>query len=114
VDTRSGGLVFIRSGRFERGADGLLDEEDVRLLENRLTEDPHAGEVIVGGHGVRKLRVASSGRGKRGGSRVLYLYIQVRSRIHLLAVFAKSDQEDLNSRAYRDVIAEAMRLKEED
>jgi hypothetical protein len=114
VDTRSGGLIFIRSERFERGADGLLDEEDVRLLENRLTEDPHAGDVIVGGHGIRKLRVASGGRGKRGGSRVLYLYIQVRSRIHLLAVFAKSDRDDLASRDYRDLIATALRLKEED
>lgn len=114
MDTRSGGLVFIRSGRFDRGADGLLDEEDVRLLENRLTEDPHAGAVVVGGHGIRELRVPSGGRGKRGGSRVLYLYIQVRSRIHLLVAFAKSDREDLTSKAYRDVIAEALRLKEED
>jgi hypothetical protein len=114
VDARSGGLVFIRSEQFDRGADGLLDEEDVRLLENRLTENPHAGAVVVGGHGVRKLRVASGGRGKRGGSRVLYLYIQVRARIHLLAVFSKSDREDLSSKGYRDVIATAMRLKAED
>ena len=91
MDTQSGGFIFIRSDQFERGADGLLDEEDVRLLENRLTENPHAGDVIAGGHGIRKLRVASRGRGRRGGSRVLYLYIQARSRIHLMAVFAKSD-----------------------
>jgi len=34
--------------------------------------DPEAGPVIPGSGGVRKLRWAAPGRGKRGGYRVIY------------------------------------------
>ncbi|GAC11672.1 hypothetical protein GCHA_3742 [Paraglaciecola chathamensis S18K6] len=36
--------------------------------------DPKQGDVIQGTGGLRKLRVASKGKGKRGGSRVIYYF----------------------------------------
>lgn len=45
---------------------------------------------------------------------MLYLYVQVQSCIHLLAVFAKNEMEDLTPRGYRDLVATALRLKKED
>lgn len=49
-------------------------KDDVRNAIRRVLETPDAGDVIPGGHGVRKLRVANSDqrKGKSGGYRVLY------------------------------------------
>ncbi len=42
---------------------------------------------------MRKLRWAGSGRGKRGGSRVIYYWVSERETI--LMLYAKNVQEDL-------------------
>ena len=34
--------------------------------------NPESGDLILGSGGLRKLRWAGSGRGKRGGMRVIY------------------------------------------
>jgi hypothetical protein len=52
--------------------------------------------VIPGTGGVRKVRVASSGRGKRGGARVIYLFGGDNVPVFLLAVFAKNEKSDLS------------------
>jgi hypothetical protein len=52
--------------------------------------------VIPGTGGVRKVRVASSGRGKRGGARVIYLFGGDNMPVFLLAVFAKNEKSDLS------------------
>jgi hypothetical protein len=46
---------------------------------------------------VRKLRVAASGRGKRGGARVIYLFGGDDVPVFLLAVFAKNEKSDLSA-----------------
>jgi hypothetical protein len=66
-----------------------------------LQEDPHAGVVVQGTGGLRKLRIPVEGRGKRGGGRLLYLYAEVRGVIYFVAVFAKSAQENLTRADYR-------------
>lgn len=54
--------------------------------------------MIPGTGGVRKLRVAASGRGKRGGARVIYLLGGLDAPIFLLAIFAKNEKSDLAQR----------------
>jgi hypothetical protein len=51
--------------------------------------------VIPGTGGVRKLRVAATGRGKRGGARIIYLFGGADVPVFLLAVFAKNEKSDL-------------------
>lgn len=53
---------------FARQADKLLSEDEKREPIDFLAEDPLAGDLIPGTGGVRMLRFATSGRGKRGGS----------------------------------------------
>ena len=68
----------------------------MRALQNHLLENPSAGNVIRGSSGLRKLRWAASGRGKRGGARVIYYHYVSAERIYLIYGFVKSEQEDLN------------------
>lgn len=56
---------------FSRQADKLFREDEKRELINFLAENPLAGDEIPGTGGVRKLRFAVPGRGKRGGARVI-------------------------------------------
>lgn len=88
-------LQFVRLPSFERSAAGLLEEEDVRALEMTLLKDPRAGAVVPGGAGIRKVRVGFDGRGKRGGGRVIYLYVEVRRKIYLLLAYPKNEQANL-------------------
>jgi hypothetical protein len=74
---------------------------------------PDVGLVIRGTGGLRKVRIALPGRGKRGGARLIYLYIQIHSVIYLVAVFSKTEQNDLTSADYRVLADIAQSLKRE-
>ncbi|MEM8576109.1 MAG: hypothetical protein AAGF48_15985 [Pseudomonadota bacterium] len=49
----------------------MMDWEQRALLADYLADNPAAGDVIPGTGGVRKLRGALRGRGKRGGADVI-------------------------------------------
>jgi hypothetical protein len=57
---------------FTRQADELFDDEEKQSLISFLSQNPLAGDLISGTGGVRKLRFAASGKGKRSGARVIY------------------------------------------
>ena len=46
---------------------------------------------------MRKLRWAAKGKGKRGGARIIYVYIVVAARIFLLRRYAKSVKTNLTA-----------------
>ncbi len=80
---------------YERAIRKLLGEEARREMEESIVAAPDAAPVIRGTGGIRKLRWAGSGRGKRGGIRTIYFYHAGPSAIYLLTAYAKSDREDL-------------------
>ena len=94
-------MVFIESRAFTRrlaeragvSADAVLSQIQGDLLEN-----PERGAKVRGLGGIRKARASNPGRrkGKRGGFRYLYLYIQQRGHVHLLFLLDKDEQEDLS------------------
>jgi hypothetical protein len=88
-------LEFVRLPMFERHAKGLLREDDVREVEQVLIEDPGAGDVIAGTGGIRKLRFALAGQGKRGGVRVIYYHRRTEGRVYLITVYRKNAKDDL-------------------
>jgi mRNA-degrading endonuclease RelE of RelBE toxin-antitoxin system len=75
----------------------ILDDEQYRLLQAALVTAPETGSVIHGGGGLRKLRWAGSGRGKRGGTRVIYRWFPERDRLVMLFVFLKNERDDLSA-----------------
>jgi mRNA-degrading endonuclease RelE of RelBE toxin-antitoxin system len=88
-------MIFVESPQFTRAITQLMGDDEYRLLQAALLENPEAGAVIVGSGGLRKIRWSLPGRGKRGGARMIYYYWVVRSRIYLLYAYSKSAQGDL-------------------
>lgn len=70
-------------------------DEELRALQNHLLENPDSGDVIRGSSGLRKLRWAASGRGKRGGARVIYYHYVSAQRLYLIYAYVKNEQADL-------------------
>ena len=73
-------------------AQRLFSDEERAAIVDAISTDSISGVVIPATGGVRKLRVAASGRGKRGGARVVYLFGGDDVPVFLLAVFAKSER----------------------
>ena len=58
---------------------------------------PEQGTVIKGSGGLRKVRWAILGGGKRGGLRVIYYWAPAEQVVYMLFVYAKSEQGDLTA-----------------
>lgn len=74
----------------------LLTEAERDLLHRFLAERPDAGDIVAGTGGVRKLRWGMASQGKRGGARVLQLYLRHRATVWLLDIYAKREKADLS------------------
>ena len=86
----------------------LLSPEEYRLLQLALVARPDAGKIIRGTGGLRKFRWALSGRGKRGGARVIYFWHPPSRQLLMLFAFAKNEADDLTvgqRRTLRRVVA---------
>ncbi len=81
----------------------MLDDEDYRLLQSSLVNLPVRGRVIPGSGGLRKLRWAGSGRGKRGGTRLIYRWFPEDDRILMLFIFAKNERADLTAEQLKQI-----------
>jgi hypothetical protein len=88
-------LIFIEDHGFQKRRKGLLDDDELFGLMESLAVRPEVGKVIPGSGGLRKLRWAAKGHGKRGGVRVIYFWWLADDKILLLDVYAKGKQEDL-------------------
>lgn len=89
---------------FIRRSQPLISEREVHSLISYLAGAPLAGDLIEGTGGIRKLRWAREGMGKRGGVRVIYYFHSERMPLYLLTVFGKNEQSDL-SMAERALLA---------
>ena len=90
-------MVIVETPVFTKRVLQTLDDEQYRLLQAALVAAPETGRVIPGGGGLRKLRWAGSGRGKRGGTRVIYRWFPERDRLLMLFVFLKNERDGLNA-----------------
>lgn len=88
-------MIFVETPAFSSWREAHLDDDAFRQLQNSLLEDPEQGDVLVHGSGLRKVRLALPGRGKRGGARMIYWYRRTATRIDLLLAYAKNRQNKL-------------------
>ena len=94
-------MLFVETPIFTRELQNLMSDDDYRTLQSALLLRPEAGPIIPGSGGVRKVRWGLSGKGKRGGLRVIYYWNKAHERIYMLLVYGKSSQEDLTQEQLR-------------
>ncbi len=80
---------FIETTLFTRLVSDYLSDEEYGKLQQELMNNPEAGAVIRGSGGVRKIRWAAAGRGKRGGYRVIYFVRRSNEIIWMLTMYPK-------------------------
>lgn len=88
-------MVIIETPIFTKQILSTLSDDEYRLLQQTLLERPGAGKVIPGSGGLRKLRWAAEGRGKRGGVRMIYYWFTAQGTILLLFIYPKNVQDNL-------------------
>ncbi len=60
-----------------------------------LAGHPEAGDVVPGSGGIRKVRWARKGQGKRSGVQIIYFTESGKGLIWLLTIYAKSSKENI-------------------
>ena len=88
-------MVIVETSIFTRQVQDLLSDDEYRNLQTTLAKRPDAGALIEGSGGLRKVRWALAGRGKRGGVRVIYYWEVKAERLLMLLIYAKMEQADL-------------------
>ena len=88
-------LTFVETRLFTSLVHRYLSDDEYAALQQALADSPDAGDVIRGSGGVRKLRWGVSGRGKRGGIRVIYYLRLGLGQIWMLTLYAKNEAESI-------------------
>ncbi|MBK6974463.1 MAG: type II toxin-antitoxin system RelE/ParE family toxin [Sterolibacteriaceae bacterium] len=101
-------MVFVELSPFVAFRREYWTDEDLRSLQSFLLVSPDAGDLIRSGSGLRKLRWSAQGRGKRGGSRVIYYWHVPKQRVYLIFGYVKSKREDLTAEQLK-LLAEMMK-----
>jgi hypothetical protein len=90
-------ITVLQLPKFKAEATELIGAGGIDAVAVYLIDHPDAGDVIPGAAGSRKLRWAAKGKGKRGGARIIYLYLVIAARIYLLRCYAKNVRTDLTA-----------------
>jgi mRNA-degrading endonuclease RelE of RelBE toxin-antitoxin system len=99
-------LTFVETKLFTSLVGRYFSDEEYAGLQLSIAANPEAGEIVRGSGGVRKLRWSGSGRGKRGGIRVIYYLRTARGEVWMLTVYAKNEAESIPAHVLK-------RIKEE-
>ena len=94
---------FVETALFSRLVAEYLSDEEYAALQAAIMRDPDAGPVIPGSGGVRKLRWAAAGRGKRGGYRVIYYLRRAQGVVWLLTMYPKNVADDIPVHVLRQI-----------
>jgi hypothetical protein len=104
-------IAVVETEEFLADVKGVLSEEEHDDLVLYVALHPEVGDVIPETGGLRKLRWAAKGKGKRGGSRVIYYFHNIQVPLFLMAIFAKNVQTDLSTRQRKALIGQLRGLK---
>ena len=99
-------MFFVELPLFTKHAP--FTDDELAALQQTILANPLAGDLIPGARGLRKMRAAFGGRGKRGGARVIYYLWSARDCCYLVFAYAKNEQADLTA-AQMKVLGALMR-----
>lgn len=99
-------MLFIETSLFTRRVGDYLNDEEYSGLQALLMEHPESGVIVPGSGGVRKLRWSATGRGKRGGIRVIYYWKCAEDEIWMLTLYAKNEQSNIAAHILKQIAEE--------
>jgi hypothetical protein len=73
-------------------------------LQQYLIQNPEAGEVVPGSGGLRKVRWARPGAGKRGGLRIIYFVRYRPNEFWMLTLYAKAKRENIPAHILKQLL----------
>jgi len=88
-------MIFIETSIFTKYIHDYMDDTEFSAFQWYLVQNPESGDIIPGSGGLRKVRWKGKGRGKRGGTRVIYYYKSKKGEIWLLTIYSKNEVENL-------------------
>ena len=101
-------MGFVETPVFTAAIRRRLEDEQYRALQLALLLRPEQGPVIPASGGLRKVRWATPGHGKRGGLRVIYYWAPEQHICYMLYAYAKNEQGDLSAAQVR-ILAKLVR-----
>jgi hypothetical protein len=104
-------LTVVETPQFLRQAEDVWTEAERQEFVDYIARNPETGDLIPDTGGVRKVRWRRQGMGKRGGTRVIYLYYDLATPLFLLMVYAKAMREDVAPEAKKALAEFAARIK---
>ena len=87
--------VIVETPSYLSSVKNFWDDETQDEFKNYIAENFLSGDIIPNTGGLRKIRWQSSGRGKRGGARVIYYFYSENFPIYLLFAYQKNEKTDL-------------------
>lgn len=88
-------MTVVETAEFLKQVGSLMSESERERFVIFIGANPEAGEIIPETGGVRKVRWAIRGKGKRGGARVIYYHHSDRMPLFLLSAYAKNRKANL-------------------
>lgn len=89
----------------------MLPEAERTAAIDIIAQTPEGGDLIPGTGGLRKRRIALPGRGKRGGARVITLYLGKGFPVYAVFVYAKNERENLSPAQTRTLLRVVEQIK---
>ena len=96
-------FTFIETVLFTKLVCEYLSDEEYGRLQKELISNPEAGAVVKGSGGVRKIRWAARGRGKRGGYRVIYFVRRTQDEIWMLTMYPKNVADSIPGHVLKQI-----------
>lgn len=97
-------LHFIETTKFSKQVKEQMSDDEYRLFQENLITYPEQGDLIVGTGGVRKTRWAINDKGKSGGVRVIYFFVDEKGIFYMLLAYAKSQKVTLSAIEKRELL----------
>ena len=107
-------VTVVEMPTFEAAARKVkLTEAEFLEIADYLSRHPEAGDVIKGTGGIRKMRFARPGGGKRGGYRIIHFFMTRSRPLYLLSIYAKAHKGDLSPKELKQLAKIAAAVKQE-
>jgi len=106
-------VTFIELPIFTGQITNLVADASYAEFQKELFQQPEKGDVIPHSGGLRKVRMSVSGRGKRGGARVIYLHLPLHDTIVLFYAYTKAQSENLSDEQLRKLRVAVEVIKKE-